>query len=258
MQAMVTTTTGKWRGVLSLILAGFVGAGCASTRIPQAPGLEWVAVEGGQFTMGDVWTGLDPDATPVHVVYVGNLWASRYETTWDQYDWYTSVTGLPPHLPDIEDRGARAVHGVSWAEAVAFCSFVGGRLPTEPEWEFLAAGGARKQRYPGTNNPDETADFVRSHDSSIAESFFVGSKKPNAFGLYDMGGNVAEWTAEYYANYPEPGAEPEWFDLENFDMRILRGGSYAQNTPAARTARRAGTLQDVRSAIIGFRCVRNR
>ncbi len=239
-------------------VAVVVGAGCASTHIPEAPGLEWVAVEGGQFTMGDVWTGMDPDATPVHLVQIDDLWVSRYETTWDQYDWYTSVTGVPRHMPKMEDRGMRAVHSVTWAEAVAFCAYVGGRLPTEPEWEFLAAGGVRKERYPGTNIPDDAGDYVRSHDSSIAESFFVGSKKPNAFGLYDMGGNVAEWIADYYPKYPQPGIEPEWFDLENFDMRILRGGSYAQNTPAARTAKRAGTLQDVRSEMNGFRCVRDR
>ncbi len=240
------------------IVVMLFGAGCASSRIPEAPGLEWVAVEGGQFTMGDVVTGMDPDATPVHVVEVGDLWASRYETTWDQYDWFTATTGRERHMPGNVDRGARAVHSVMWADAVAFCAFVGGRLPTEPEWEFLAAGGALKQRYPGTNSSEEAGDYVRSHDNSLAESFIVGSKLPNAFGLYDMGGNVAEWIADYYPKYPEPGAEPEWFDMQNFDMRILRGGSYAQNTPAARTARRAGTLQDVRSESIGFRCVKDR
>jgi hypothetical protein len=73
-------------------------------------------------------------------------------------------------------------------------------------------------------------EYVRHRVNSLAENFPVATKKPNAFGLFDMGGNVAEWIAEYYEFYPEPGEDPVWIDLSTRELRLARGGAYIKST----------------------------
>ena len=84
----------------------------------------------------------------------------------------------------------------------------------------------------------------------------VGRKRPSLFGLYDLSGNVAEWVSDYYQYYPEPGAEPAYYDLHQ-GMRIVRGGSYSMSASIAQTHWRAATLREVQSPAIGFRCARD-
>ena len=125
-------------------------------------------------------------------------------------------------FPEQEERGRRAVNQINWSDAAAFCAFIGGGLPTEVEWEYAASGGSLKQMYPGTNEEGDVRDYVRYIENSIADFFPVATKKPNVFGLFDMGGNVAEWIGSFYEYYPTPGEEPVIFDLENRELRIVR------------------------------------
>ncbi len=244
-----------------IVLAVFLASsGCSSLRAPselRAIGFEWVKIEGGPFDMGDTFEGLNEDATPVHEVRVKRFYISRYETTLDQYDWFADQTGRETVLPAEASRGMRAAGNMAWDDAVAFCEFIGGRLPSEQEWEFAASGGAAKQLYPGTDNEDEIDDFIRHHENSLAESFPVGRKKPNFFGLYDMGGNVAEWIGDYYEKYPKPGGPVVWMDLANRNMRLARGGGYSADFMVTRTYWRAGTLKYVETPTIGVRCARD-
>ena len=228
--------------VLTSIL--FLG-GCLGSRMASeldTMGFEWVPIEGGAYEVGDTFESENDDALPVHTVLVEDFEISRYETTFAQYDWFARQTGRALPLPDIEDRGNQAVGGVTWAEAMAFCEYIGGRLPTEVEWEYAAAGGSEKQLYPGTDDESKVNEYVRHRQNSVAFSFPVGTKKPNFFGLYDMGGNVAEWVDDYYEKYPEPGEEPVYNDFEVSDMRVARGGSFANESGISRTYWRAGTL----------------
>lgn len=238
-----------------------VSSGCTGSRMAAELtdlGYEWVPIPGGTYMMGDTWEGTNPDAIPAHPVSVPDLDVSRYETTVAQYDWFTARTGRPMWQPDNPDRGARAISEVVWQEGVDFCTYIGGRLPTEQEWEYLAAGGPDKQKFPGTDNAEEVEDYARYRENALAEAFVVGSREPNRFGLFDMGGNVAEWISAYYEKYPAPGQEPIWHDLETFDMRLVRGGGFSSELAVTATYWRAGTLQDIRSPSIGFRCVRDR
>lgn len=221
-------------------------------------GYEWVPLDGGVFLMGDSFEFENEDALPVHEVEIAPFEMARYETTFEQYDWFAKRTGRELPVPEEPLRGNRAVGNVSWDNAVAFCETIGGRLPTEQEWEYAAAGGSAKQLFPGTNDPDDVDRFIRYMENSIARSFPVGTKEPNLFGLYDMGGNVAEWVNEYYAYYPEPGQEPEWQDMEVFSMRLARGGSYASSLVLTQTFWRAGTVRRVETGSVGFRCARDR
>jgi len=247
--------------ITSLAIVLLFASGCASVRVPEefrTIGFEWVYLEGGPYLMGDSFEEEDADAMPVHGVRIQPFYISRYETTLDQYDLFAKKTGRASVLPDETNRGTRAAGNMVWEDALAFCEFMGGRLPTEQEWEYAAAGGSTKQLYPGTDDEAQMEDFVRYRENSMAESFPVGRKKPNAFGLYDMGGNVAEWIGEYYEFYPEPGQDPEWINLDTRELRLARGGGYSAERHVARTYWRAGTLGTVTTPTIGVRCVRSR
>ena len=231
--------------------------GCTSVRVPPGMasiGFEWVYIEGGPYLMGDLSED-NEDALPLHGIRMEPFYISRYETTLEQYDLFARETGRNTVLPDQVSRGSRAAGDMTWKDAVAFCAFMGGRLPTEQEWEYAAAGGRAKQRYPGTDNPEEVDDFVRHRTNSMAESFPVGRKKPNLLGLYDMGGNVAEWIGEFYEFYPEPGQEPAWVDLDSRELRLARGGGFSAEVHVTQTYWRAGTLGTITTPTIGVRCV---
>lgn len=245
------------RRLLVLLTSVITLSACTSVRVPPemaSIGFEWVLLKGGPFLMGDM-SGNNQDALPLHGVRIAPFYISRYETTLEQYDLFARKTGRETVLPDQASRGMRAAGNLSWEDAVAFCAYMGGRLPTEQEWEYAAAGGSAKQTYPGTNDLDAVDDFVRHRTNSMAESFPVGRKQPNLFGLYDMGGNVAEWIGDFYEFYPEPGQDPVWIDLGQRELRLARGGGYSAEVYVAQTYWRAGTLGTVTTPTIGVRCV---
>ncbi|MBO6574970.1 MAG: SUMF1/EgtB/PvdO family nonheme iron enzyme [Rhodothermales bacterium] len=247
------------RLVLTLFTAALL-TGCASlkeSRRAERIGIEWVTIPGERFVMGDTAMIENPDALPLHEVDLTPYALTRYETTYHQYDAFARATErrMPGDVDGV--RGDRAVVDVDWEDASAFCAWIGGRLPSEAEWEFAAGGGVDKQVWAGTNDEAEAGDYVRYRGNANAHPAQVGRKKPNQFGLYDMSGNVSEWIGAYYQYYPEPGEEPSRYDLETFDIRILRGGDFTMELEVARTYWRAGTLKDVRSNAIGFRCARD-
>lgn len=246
------------------LTATLLSTGCASSQLPLAHDsmydrvhISWVRIEGGSFVMGDTFYGNNEDALPVHRIRVASFSISRFETSFEQYDAYARHAHLPRPMPDDVYRQRRAVSDVSWKEALAFCTSLGARLPSEVEWEYAAAGGAAKQLYAGTSDSLSLTNYASYQGNSAGLALPVGSKKPNLFGLYDMSGNVAEWIDEYYQAYPEDGEEPVIADENLFDLRIIRGGSVWASRLRARTYWRAGTLKEVRTPSVGFRCAKN-
>lgn len=233
-------------------------SGCFLFRKNTQPlPFETVEIPGGAFMMGDVFEKSDPDATPVHKAIVAPMEMSKYEITYAAYDSFAVETSRS--LPDDDGygRGLRAVVNINWEEAQAFCQHYGFRLPTEVEWEYAARDAGQSIRYAGTDSVETVDKYVRHLDNSVMHAFQGGTKAPNNLGLYDMSGNVYEWIGDYYEFYPKDGEKPVYKDFDVSSMRIIRGGSFKSPAVHTQTFYRSGTLADIPSNAVGFRCVRS-
>jgi formylglycine-generating enzyme required for sulfatase activity len=142
------------------------------------------------------------------------------------------------------------VENVNWNEAKDYCLAVDMRLPTEAEWEYAARAGTTGERY---GEIDRVAVY------STKATATVGSKLPNAWGLYDMLGNVWEWTndwygKDYYKNSPldDPPGPSEGSDSAS--TSVLRGGGWNNYPQYVRASYRFRTVPEFRDGGIGFRC----
>jgi len=226
------------------------------------PEIEKVYIKGGTFKMGDVVEGENGDALPTHKVTLKDYYLTKYEITYAQYDLFAENSQYNRPTSGYINRGNRAVAFVTWQEARAFCHYVGMRLPTEQEWEYAARERGKKLIYPGTNSADSLDLYARHDENSYQlRTFPVGTKKPNALGLYDMAGNAYEWIGRFYQFYPEEGEDAKWDPLEPDGVRIIRGGSYmskqnknSNDVNPMKTWWRVGTLADTNTMDTGFRC----
>ena len=156
-------------------------------------------------------------------------------------------------------RGKHPVNCVDWAQARAYCGWMGKRLPTEAEWEYAARGGHDDWRYPwgGEKADCDRAILSQGGDGcGKSSTLFVGSRAPNGFGLYDMAGNVAEWLEDcvHYDYFGAPSDARPWSEAD-CKVRTLRGGSWYFQAPADfRVSNRSGSDPAVRDHSDGFRC----
>ncbi len=157
-----------------------------------------------------------------------------------------------PHAPRVDFAGRnrkKPIAQLTWAEAVSYCKWAGGRLPTEAEWEFAARGGTTSARY------GPLPDIAVAADSQTDGT--VGLKLPNAFGLHDMLGSVAEWTADWYvADYyrQSPVVDPKGPDAG--DKLVVRGGSaWSRRTSLLRVSALDQAAPGYVHVSVGFRCV---
>ena len=128
------------------------------------------------------------------------------------------------------------------------------RLPTEAEWEYAARAGTQTAYHFG-NAAQRLGQYGWYRDNSASETHPVGQKRPNAWGLYDIHGNVWEWTADWYAYYPR-GAMPDPRRPRLRAIRVNRGGSWRSNAHYCRAAYRGWNLPDRRHDALGFRLAR--
>jgi len=225
----------------------------SSRTVRQADGMEMVKIPAGSFRMGS--ENGDPDEQPVHTVRISkSFFLDVSEVTVDQY---RRVAGS---APDGQAESGHPVVNVSWNEAQAYCRKVGGRLPTEAEWEYAARGGLAGKQYPWGDDLVCGARGCRANglgdEDGYSRTAPVRSFAPNGYGLHDMAGNVWEWVWDWYGAYGVADAsDPEGPGSGN--MRVLRGGSWLNSPTYLRVAYRNRGVPDYRYDSIGFRCARD-
>ena len=215
--------------------------------------LELVLIPEGKFKMGSPESEKDrrENETQHEVTLTRPFYIGKYEVTQDQWQ---AIMG---ENPSSINKGAKLpVTDVSWEDCQEFIKKLnaktkgGYRLPTEAEWEYACRAGTRTAYSYGDSLTKSDANY----GSSSAKA--VGSYKPNAFGLYDMHGNVLEWCEDWYGKYPA-GAVTNPKGPANGEDRVVRGGSSVDNAYRARSSDRLGYLAPTRLAdSVGFRLAR--
>ncbi|HUP92827.1 MAG TPA: SUMF1/EgtB/PvdO family nonheme iron enzyme [Solimonas sp.] len=219
----------------------------------------------GAFEMGSS-QGLDNERPP-HLVTIGYpLAASQYEISFAEWQACVDDGGCKYNPPDQGwGRAARPVIFVSWDDAQDYTDWLSRktgrsyRLPTESEWEYAARGGVRTE-YPW----GDRFEHGRAHclgcgegDKEPDSTLPVGQFGPNGFGLYDVAGNVNEWTLDCYREgYHGAAADGSAVTQGPCDYRVFRGGSWYLGPERTRLAFRNGGLPGLRSSRVGFRVVR--
>jgi sulfatase modifying factor 1 len=243
----------------------------AAKSITNTIGMKLNLIPAGTFTMGSPETeeGHSDDENQ-HKVTISK--AFYMQTTVVTQGQWTAVMGTEPwkghFFSKLLKEGANypAVY-VNWDEAVAYCKKLSQkegktyRLPTEAEWEYSCRAGT-KTRWIFGNDEKLLGDYAWYDENAtdIGEEYAhqVGLKKANAFGLYDMHGNVWEWCSDYYgADYYKQSPEKNPLGPTSGSSRVLRGGSWSRSTRYARSASRGRNDADNRNIYnFGFRLVR--
>jgi len=223
------------------------------TDITGKDGAPMVLVAAGVFTMGSPDGEKLANEHPPHAVDLDGFYIDQYEVTVERYRRFLKKTrrGRPKYWEEVDmmQKVEKPVIGVTWDDALSYCEWAGKRLPTEAEWE-KAARGMDKRPYPwGASRPNfTTANFGKAdkpHQAYKETLKTVGSyklgKSPN--GVYDMAGNVSEWVADWYDEGPS-----------NREWKVVRGGSWKDNTTALRSTYRLRFPRMTQDAFLGFRC----
>jgi hypothetical protein len=220
--------------------------------------LTWVPIAGGGLMMGcsQDYNSCLADEFPVHEVALSKFEMLQTEVTERQYE---LVTGEKPSRMWQGYVGGDndPVTCVDWEEAKDFCQFVGGRLPTEAEWEYAARAGTYTKYICG-NSEVCLGQIAWTVQNSANHKHPVATKQPNEFGLHDMQGNVWEWTndlydADYYEYSPLMNPQGPKSGLES----VFRGGCFGTlSMDDYRVSNRGHNLSTYDNGFIGFRCVR--
>lgn len=211
-------------------------------------------VRGGEFRVGAV-PGGNPDESPRFVTEVRGFCIDSTEVTVDAYARCVAEGKCRPALGKSvscnarhTDRGKHPINCVSHPQAATYCAWRDERLPTEIEWEYAARGGDSQRKYPwGDASPDGHACWKSAHSCAVA-SFEAG-----AFGLFDMSGNVWEWTASDFGAYP-------WSMplAGEYPLKIYRGGGWSRRFDKwMQLGLRNRALPQDLGAHLGFRCARD-
>lgn len=261
-------------------------------------------IPAGQFWMGRThmfqfdelnWTARPRlDDQPARPVVVNAFFMDKYEVTTADFAKFIAATGRPApwNWKDGKVNPGQdqwPVYNVTWDDAAAYCAWAGKRLPTEAEWEKAARGGSDKKLYPWGDVLEPEAKEETSATAAAAAPAAsatekppaktikmarygfpngpvpVGSFPPNGYGLYDVIGNVWEWTADWYTQYYysiAPSDNPR--GPETGKYRVLRGGGWATNADGGgagltllgshyRNYAPAGQTSNV----VGFRCAKD-
>ena len=274
------------RFALLLLICALLISGCrkqdAEVVAPSAiktqttpTGIDLALIPAGTFMMGS--DSGDDDEKPAHQVAVASFWMDRYEVTQKSFE------ALMGTNPAKFKNPFNPVDRVSWLAAIKYCNMRsmkeglqpcydvqtaeckftanGYRLPTEAEWEYACRAGTTTA-YSFGDNPAELSGSAWLKSNAEQSTQPVGQKKPNAWGLYDMYGNVAEWCNDRYGEteYAARASDNPHGPAKS-ETRVLRGGSWRYGPERCRSSARASETPALADACFGsdgygFRCVR--
>jgi len=254
---------------------------------------EMVLVQRGTFQMGDTHNDGYENQRPVHQVeFTYDYWIGQYEITFDKFDEFCDQTDYPKPSNSVVGynfgRGQRPVIKTSWWDATEYCNWLsekeglskaydkdgnlldrngditkditqveGYRLPTEAEWEYAAREGHKSRydyRYSGSNNLNDVGWYATNSSDKL---HFVGEKKPNELGIYDMSGNVWEWCHDKYGSYTS-GKATNPIGSSTGKERVLRGGCWFNSEGGMRVNFRNYGIPGRVYHGLGFRIARTR
>jgi formylglycine-generating enzyme required for sulfatase activity len=247
-----------WRSVAlaGLVLAAAVPSGVVAfqqgggpklgdSKINKTDGLKYLWIP-----PGNVVTGCSAgdkecygDENPSRkVILTKGFWLSQTEVT------QAAFRKVMAYNPSVFEGDNLPVESVTWVEADEYCTAIGGRLPSAAEWEYSARAGSTGSRY------GKLDDIAWYWDNSKFSTHPVAQKKPNAFGLYDMLGNVVEWTYTWYwVQLNQENINPT--GPSTAEYKELRGGGWWDNPDLVRASYRRRFETTDQDYNIGFRCV---
>lgn len=256
------TTTGAQHHKTTITLLALAGSICQLfTLSAQEDKIEMVEIPAGSFYMGGAGIGENFDEKPIHQVVITHPFRmGRTEITNAQYEAFRPEHRIYRGKNGLSSADDEAVVFVSYQDAVDYCQWLSQkegknyRLPTEAEWEYACRAGSYFPYYMGDGLPDAYRKNQQTARDPQPVSLKVGQTEPNAFGLYDMHGNVEEWCSDWYGPYL-PGFQTDPAGRISGDFRVTRGGSH--NTPDnyLRSSNRMAMLPDDKHSFTGFRIV---
>lgn len=229
----------------------------ALERFTNSIGMELVCIPAGTFWMGSPESDeMEPDNEKLHEVTISQpFYMGIYPVT--QAQWEAVMGNHPRHFTG---DSTHPVDRVSWEDAQEFLnrlSELDGRtytLPTEAQWEYACRAGSTG-RYCFGDDVSQLGDYAWYIENSDYTSHPVGQKQANAWGLYDMHGNVWEWCHDWLGHY-DGTASVDPSSPHTSAMRVIRGGSWYDFAPDLRSACRRASRPNARYSHVGFRCSR--
>ena len=245
----------------TLILIALASGSCLFKAYAQDPFIPTVEIPAGSFYMGGTGEGEDFDEAPVHKVTISRPFRmGQTEVTNAQFEAFRPEHRAYRGKNGLSSGDDEAVTFVSYHDAVAFCEWLSQkegktyRLPTEAEWEYACRAGTYYDFYTGDGLPENYRKHQQTTRDYAAVSLRVGQTPPNAFGLYDMHGNVEEWCLDWYGPYSaEEQTDPAGYATGFY--RVTRGGSHNTPDKYLRSANRMAMIPEDKHALTGFRVV---
>ncbi len=237
--------------------------GSISKTFINSIGMEFVLIPSGSFVMGSPTSeiGRKDDESRHRVTISKSFYLGKYEVT--QGHWKAIMGISPGGMSELGQEffgDNKPVVRVSWEETQDFIRKLNAkgeglfRLPTEAEWEYAARAGSTA-RYSFGNNENLLDDYAWYSDNAGGKTHEVGGKKPNAWGLYDIHGNVWEWCQDWYGTY-STSAQTDPTGATNSSVRVNRGGSWYDNAGNLRSAVRDNYSPSARNYGLGFRLIK--
>ncbi|MEM9673263.1 MAG: formylglycine-generating enzyme family protein [Bacteroidota bacterium] len=221
-------------------------------ELPDSTNLEMIYIPSGSFLMGSHPEELDRhgDEGPVRNVTISKgFYLGKYELT--QAQWRVVMGDNPSVFRNFPDSDVHPVDNVSWNDAQQYIEKINTldlgtfRLPTEAEWEYACRAGTEARFYWGTDSACwQTRQHAWAFSYSEGRSHSVGLKEPNAWGLYDMGGNVWEWCQDWRSSDYDAADTVDPTGATEGTKKVYRGGSWFNKPSTLRSANRNGHEPD--------------